>query len=61
VASQIGDSRLEFVVDDYNRIYLNRLYELMASCRPITEVWRDGANPKSSADGRADGSRGGRS
>ncbi|MFF0265541.1 alpha-L-fucosidase [Kribbella sp. NPDC004536] len=47
VPSRIGE--LEYVVDDYNRFYLNQLHELLTSYGPIAEVWLDGANPTSSA------------
>jgi alpha-L-fucosidase len=32
-------------VDDYNRYFLNQLYELLTEYGPIHEVWFDGANP----------------
>jgi alpha-L-fucosidase len=32
-------------VDDYNRYFLNQLYELLTEYGPIKEVWFDGANP----------------
>jgi len=34
-----------YAVDDYNRFYLNQLYELLTEYGPIAEVWLDGANP----------------
>jgi len=34
-----------YVVDDYNRYFLNQLYELLTEYGPIHEVWFDGANP----------------
>ena len=34
-----------YVVDDYNRYFLNQLYELLTEYGPIQEVWFDGANP----------------
>jgi alpha-L-fucosidase len=34
-----------YVVDDYNRYFLNQLYELLTGYGPIQEVWFDGANP----------------
>jgi len=40
-----GFGRLEYVVDDYNRYFLNQLYELLTENGPIQEVWFDGANP----------------
>ncbi len=33
--------------DDYNRYFLNQLYELLTECGPVAEVWFDGATPKS--------------
>lgn len=47
VPSRIGE--FEYVVDDYNRFYLNQLHELLTSYGPIAEVWLDGANPTSTA------------
>ena len=35
-----------YTVDDYNRYFLNQLYELLTEYGGITEVWFDGANPK---------------
>lgn len=32
-------------VDDYNRYFLNQLYELLTAYGPVHEVWFDGANP----------------
>lgn len=32
--------------DDYNRYYMNQLYELLTEYGPIHEVWIDGAHPK---------------
>ena len=34
-------------VDDYNRYFLNQLYELMTEYGPIDALWFDGATPKS--------------
>ncbi len=34
-----------YVVDDYNRYFLNQLYELLTQYGPIEEIWFDGANP----------------
>ena len=34
-----------FDVDNYNRYFLNELYELLTEYGPIREVWFDGANP----------------
>lgn len=36
---------LRYEVDDYNRYFLNQLYELLTDYGPIQEVWFDGANP----------------
>jgi alpha-L-fucosidase len=33
-------------VDDYNRYFLNQLYELLTEYGPVVEVWFDGAVPK---------------
>lgn len=33
-------------VDDYNRYFLNQLYELLTEYGPVVEVWFDGALPK---------------
>jgi alpha-L-fucosidase len=43
-----GFTNFTFVVDDYNRYFLNQLYELLTEYGPISEVWFDGANPDSS-------------
>lgn len=43
VSSEIGE--FTYVVDDYNRFYLQQLHELLTSYGPIAEVWLDGANP----------------
>jgi len=32
-------------VNDYNRYFLNQLYELLTEYGPVDEVWFDGANP----------------
>jgi alpha-L-fucosidase len=34
-----------YKVDDYNRYFLDELYELLTEYGPIREVWFDGANP----------------
>ena len=40
-----GFTNYTYVVDDYNRYFLNKLYELLTEYGPIAEVWFDGANP----------------
>ena len=40
-----GFRSYSYVVDDYNRYFLNQLYELLTQYGPIEEVWFDGANP----------------
>jgi alpha-L-fucosidase len=40
-----GFTNYTCVVDDYNRYFLNQLYELLTEYGPIQEVWFDGANP----------------
>ncbi|WP_190093708.1 alpha-L-fucosidase [Streptomyces melanogenes] len=35
----------DFTADDYNRYYMNTLYELLTKYGSISEVWLDGANP----------------
>ena len=37
---------LNHTVDDYNRYFLNQLYELLTEYGPIAEIWFDGATPK---------------
>ena len=34
-----------YEVVDYNRYFMNELYELLTEYGPIAEVWFDGANP----------------
>lgn len=34
-----------YEVNDYNRYFLNQLYELLTEYGPVHEVWFDGANP----------------
>jgi alpha-L-fucosidase len=34
-----------YTVDDYNRYFLNQLYELLTEYGPISVAWFDGANP----------------
>jgi alpha-L-fucosidase len=40
-----GFGRFSYTVDDYNRYFLNQIYELLTEYGPIDEVWFDGANP----------------
>ena len=40
-----GFQSFNYQVDDYNRYFLNELYELLTEYGPIREVWFDGANP----------------
>ncbi len=40
-----GFKSYAYDVDDYNRYFLNELYELLTEYGPIREVWFDGANP----------------
>jgi alpha-L-fucosidase len=40
-----GSISYKYTVDDYNRYFLNQLYELLTEYGPIQEVWFDGANP----------------
>ncbi len=40
-----GFTNYTYVADDYNRYFLNQLYELLTEYGPIGEVWFDGANP----------------
>ena len=40
-----GFTNYTYIVDDYNRYFLNQLYELLTEYGPIEEVWFDGANP----------------
>ncbi len=40
-----GFKSYAYEVDDYNRYFLNQLYELLTEFGPISEVWFDGANP----------------
>ena len=39
-----GFKSYTYKVDDYNRYFLNQLYELLTELGPISEVWFDGAN-----------------
>ena len=40
-----GFSSFTYQADDYNRYFLNQLYELLTEYGPISDVWFDGANP----------------
>lgn len=40
-----GFPSFSYEVDDYNRYFLNQLYELLTEYGPISAVWFDGANP----------------
>ena len=40
-----GKQSFTYEVDDYNRYFLNQLYELLTDYGPVQEVWFDGANP----------------
>ena len=40
-----GFSKFSYQADDYNRYFLNELYELLTEYGRIDEVWFDGANP----------------
>lgn len=40
-----GFKTYTYEVNDYNRYFLNQLYELLTQYGPIQEVWFDGANP----------------
>ncbi|NIK86827.1 alpha-L-fucosidase [Rhizomicrobium palustre] len=44
-AATPGFARYSYTVDDYNRYFLNQLYELLTEYGPVQEVWFDGANP----------------
>ncbi|HEX7571211.1 MAG TPA: alpha-L-fucosidase, partial [Verrucomicrobiae bacterium] len=44
-APTAGFTNFTYVVDDYNRYFLNQLYELLTEYGTIGEVWFDGANP----------------
>ena len=40
-----GFPSFSYEVDDYNRYFLNQLYELLTEYGPISVAWFDGANP----------------
>lgn len=44
-AATPGFKQYGYDVDDYNRYFLNQLYELLTEYGPVQEVWFDGANP----------------
>jgi len=44
-AATPGFKSYSYEVDDYNRYFLNQLYELLTEYGPVHEVWFDGANP----------------
>jgi alpha-L-fucosidase len=44
-APPAGFTSYTYEVDDYNRYFLNQLYELLTEYGPISDVWFDGANP----------------
>ena len=44
-AATPGFATYNYAVDDYNRYFLNQLYELLTEYGPVQEVWFDGANP----------------
>ena len=44
----VGFTSYTYEVDDYNRYFLNQLYELLTEYGPVEEVWFDGANPNPS-------------
>jgi alpha-L-fucosidase len=44
-AATSGFKSYSYDVDDYNRYFLNQLYELLTEYGPVQEVWFDGANP----------------
>lgn len=39
-------TKFSFLADDYNEYFLNQLFELLTEYGPISEVWFDGAHPK---------------
>lgn len=41
-----GLPEFQVKADDYNRYFMNQLYELLTEYGPIHEVWFDGAHPK---------------
>ena len=45
-----GFGSYTYTVNDYNRYFLNQLYELLTEYGPVHEVWFDGANPDPSVE-----------
>jgi hypothetical protein len=45
-----GFGSYTYEVDDYNRYFLNQLYELLTAYGPISVAWFDGANPDPSVE-----------
>lgn len=45
-ATASGAPVFRYSLDDYNRYFMNQLYELLTEYGPIHEVWFDGAHPK---------------
>jgi len=45
-----GFGSYAYAVDDYNRYFLNQLYELLTEYGQVDEVWFDGANPDLSVE-----------
>ena len=45
-----GFDSYTYEVDDYNRYFLNQLYELLTEYGPISVAWFDGANPDPSVE-----------
>ena len=43
----------QFEVDDYNEYFLNQLFELLTEYGDISEVWFDGAHPKTILRGKS--------
>ena len=41
-----GQPTFKVKADDYNRYFMNQLYELLTEYGPVHEVWFDGAHPK---------------
>lgn len=41
-----ADTIYEYMLDDYDALFMNQLYEVLSQYGEIGEVWFDGANPK---------------